>query len=819
MKITRKTKCLIVSLTFTLASGLIAVQTGHQAFANDDSGSEATFIELPQGYASDSWLTSGDSNWEEEKIRREDELYNFLSDTDLNRAKAYMFDEGHTPALAWNWFDQHPIGYGGVPYVLLKTLLSLDPATETNPHLLTLAKIWKKKSVIPDELGKEVYTLDHLGFGPHPIDYENGTAKHPNDRVQKLPNGFVYDPDVRPKRVWFVKTRLKMMRDGVIGSVIKSLNPNYTPKLRKLAVLARGKVRNKLYGDDIDYEDAQQLQEAPPVDAVFFSCSGCHQGRVIVGGEMDDSGNIKQAGQMKFMPGMPNTEIEAQYFSKLLMLTGLALIESGFSLESDSLPESADQITPSRDAVLALFTRMLTQAIDNNKVKTIYGASRKEIARARYQTYAVARDFPTYIGELIGVAIKTQYIYYQVANKYAFNADNSNRKSPEQKVPDVINDRVGQMDAFGVASGLVAIHTLRKDNSYLKFIQKDNPDNPILAGIDGVDWFSGRVDLDQAGQRIRDNIENWAPNVPAPIDIKSLNWSGHRELANWDGNQGASARTLASGVSATGDPLKVNVRIHQPLNPLIEHMPPPPYPFDIDADKARRGMEIFNGNGITKKEACAGCHQPNLDRIFSVAKLGVDANRSLVNTDVSRYGLAALVMEACQIFIRKNPDNDWCLPRDKNKQLITDWYESTDDYFKDTPGRVRDEKNGYKVDMLHGIWARAPYLHNGSVPTLMHMLCPQTRPQEFNRGVLFYDQEEVGFEWTVTPKQRYSEYEVMQVKKYNTGEFGRSNQGHNYGSSLCPNTKGLDPITDRKEIKDRILNSKIGDLLEYLKTL
>ena len=33
---------------------------------------------------------------------------------------------------------------------------------------------------------------------------------------------------------------------------------------------------------------------------------------------------------MKFLPGMPNTEIEAQYYSKLLMLTGAALVESGF---------------------------------------------------------------------------------------------------------------------------------------------------------------------------------------------------------------------------------------------------------------------------------------------------------------------------------------------------------------------------------------------------------------------------------------------------------------------------------------------------------
>ena len=51
--------------------------------------------------------------------------------------------------------------------------------------------------------------------------------------------------------------------------------------------------------------------------------------------------------------------------------------------------------------------------------------------------------------------------------------------------------------------------------------------------------------------------------------------------------------------------------------------------------------------------------------------------------------------------------------------------------------------------MPHGIWARAPYLHNGSVPTLGHMLCAQVRPARFLRGVLYYDQAMGGFEWAM----------------------------------------------------------------------
>jgi hypothetical protein len=805
------------ALALLLLTGCIAPA---QAAADTDYGSAAAVdVSPPVAYASDHWLDNGSDAWSDESGRREQALYAYLRDTDPVRAEKYGFRSGHTPALAWNWFDQHPVGFGGVPYVLLQTILSLDPATETNPQLLALAKIWKKKSVIPGEKDKQLYTLDHLGFGPHPNDYENGVAKRPDQRQQHLPNGFVYDPGVEPESVFMVDYRLKFMRDGLIGSFKKSRNPDYQPKLAKLLVLARGKIRNEVHGGDIDYDkDLDRLQAAPAVDAVFFACSGCHQGRVIVGGEMDAAGNIVKSGRMQFMPGMPNTEIEAQYYSKLLMLSGAALVESGFSVDAAALP-NPDDIVPSKVAILSLYSRMLTRAIDPDVVTTIYGASPEQVRRAKFQTYWVANDFASYIGDLIGVAVKTQYIYYQIGKRYAYKPNNPHRQAPDQRVPDVIGDRIGQMDAFGIASGLVAIHTLRKDNSYLKFMQRDNPDNPLFSGIDTVPGFSGRVGLDQAGQRIRDTIKDWAPQVPAPIDVKSLNWSGHRELANWDGNQGAAARTLASGTSATGDPTKVNVRIHEPLNPLINNMPPSPYPFAVDKQRARKGKAIFNGSGLPEKETCAGCHQPNKDWIFKIGKIGVDENRSKVNSDVSRYGLATLVMESCNIFMRKNPGNDWCLPRDKDGKLITDWEQSNDDYFKDTPGRVRAGKNGYKVDMLHGIWARAPYLHNGSVPTLMHMICPDTRPMLFNRGILFYDESMVGFEWLIRPRQRYSAYDVQQVKPYDTRDFGRSNSGHHYGKSLCPNTAGLDPIKDRTEIARRVAASEAGDLLEYLKTL
>jgi hypothetical protein len=59
---------------------------------------------------------------------------------------------------------------------------------------------------------------------------------------------------------------------------------------------------------------------------------------------------------------------------------------------------------------------------------------------------------------------------------------------------------------------------------------------------------------------------------------------------------------------------------------------------------------------------------------------------------------------------------------------------------------------GYKARPLDGIWATAPYLHNGSVPTLYHLLLPPAeRPKSFWLGSRDYDAEKVGYVWESKP--------------------------------------------------------------------
>ena len=718
------------------------------------------------------------TDWTAEVAKREQAIQGYLNDADPARAERYGFRSGQHPRLAWNWFLDNPVGFNGVPFVVLKTIFDLDP-NHANPTLRSIARIWKREPVVPagSAASPAAWTMDHIGIGPNPKDYVDGVARPAAERQSPLPFGFAFE---NPRSFEPLSaTETKVLDARLLARRVFQNTSLLIAKLRQADT------------EENWERDRPGFGSPGAMDRVFLSCAACHVGRVVVGGKM------------KFLPGMPNTEIEAQYYSKLLMLTSAALVESGFDPASPT-PVNPTQIKPNTSAIRALYTEMLDKA--RQRPETLYGASPAQIARAKIQALEVANEFPSVMQDLIAVGVKTHFIYYVVAKNNAYKAP----------LPDVLENRPGQMDAFGIASGLVAIHTRRPDNSFIKFVRSDNPNSPIFTGFSRANGLPVDVpgltepvtDPKAAGERIFKNIAAWAPQMPAPIDVKSVNWATHRFHANWDGNQGASSRTLASGASATGDPRMVNVRIHEPLNPFIDNLPPPPYPFAVDLAKAREGKAIF-------KDRCASCHKPLNQTIYKASDLGVDPNRSKVNTSVSRYGLAALVMEACRIYGLNNegkPGADWCVPKG-------DWQARLDEYFRDTPRRVAEGTNGYKADMLHGIWAQAPYLHNGSVPTLGHLMCPQTRPARFLRGNLHYDESLGGFEWANRPAARYGPHDLILIKEYDTSVAGKSNGGHAFAASLCPDTSGLDPVTDRQEIEARLLRSPVGALLAYLKTL
>ena len=97
----------------------------------------------------------------------------------------------------------------------------------------------------------------------------------------------------------------------------------------------------------------------------------------------------------------------------------------------------------------------------------------------------------------------------------------------------------------------------------------------------------------------------------------------------------------------------------------------------------------------------------------------------------------------------------------------------------------------YAARPLYGIWAAAPYLHNGSVPTLYHLLLPpEQRPKTFALGAREYDPVKLGF--VVATACTQEDCVVDTTRK------GDGNGGHLFGTDLAES--------------DRMA------LLEYLKT-
>jgi hypothetical protein len=88
----------------------------------------------------------------------------------------------------------------------------------------------------------------------------------------------------------------------------------------------------------------------------------------------------------------------------------------------------------------------------------------------------------------------------------------------------------------------------------------------------------------------------------------------------------------------------------------------------------------------------------------------------------------------------------------------------------------RPAANGaYLAGPLDGIWARAPYLHNGSVPTLFDLLSPEgDRPARFCRGNPRYDRAKLGFVSDLNPEGDCDQA----LFRYETTAKGNSNKGH-----------------------------------------
>jgi len=227
------------------------------------------------------------------------------------------------------------------------------------------------------------------------------------------------------------------------------------------------------------------------------------------------------------------------------------------------------------------------------------------------------------------------------------------------------------------------------------------------------------------------------------------------------------------------------------LGAVVSIMGPPRYPWTVNAVLADRGATVFNDH-------CTSCHgitqgeiRPNNDSTWATPVLNVrtdirqwrvilrevdtgvleGATYGDITLDATAAAADLLAVSVNGAMMQKYPDVD----------------------IETLPTPVIPFR--YEARVLQGIWAAAPYLHNGSVASLEELLKPSAeRMKSFQVGPA-YDSQTVGLARTQPQGKRY----LRTTTDCRDLESGNSNCGHEYGTTLPP--------ADKKA------------LLEYLKTL
>lgn len=277
---------------------------------------------------------------------------------------------------------------------------------------------------------------------------------------------------------------------------------------------------------------------------------------------------------------------------------------------------------------------------------------------------------------------------------------------------------------------------------------------------DFPDWGRGRDDAMNLTKYFMIKVpmdDTFGPtDMPAIWNLKKYDPARGHTL-NWAGDShDAYSVVIDSALGALGAAPHDKDDFMGQVKWLIEYLgakQPPKFPFPIDAQKAEKGKAVFD-------QVCAGCHASE--------KTGTRLPLSEVNTDRGRL-------------------DSW------NKEAAIAANKVVREMGIERKGLVEEKLEGYNAVFLDGIWLRAPYLHNGSVPTMRDLLKPAAeRPKVFWRGYDLYDPVDVGF------VSQSPEAQAVGTKFDVTSKSG-SNQGHEFGTDL--------PAADKDA------------LIEYIKTL
>jgi cytochrome c5 len=199
----------------------------------------------------------------------------------------------------------------------------------------------------------------------------------------------------------------------------------------------------------------------------------------------------------------------------------------------------------------------------------------------------------------------------------------------------------------------------------------------------------------------------------------------------------------------------------------ISSLGPPAWAGPVDRELAARGEGVF-------RATCVECHgsygaeSRYPERLVPIADVGTDRAR----------------LDSLEAAERRALNESWFGRYGQDAKLLRD----------------REEPIGYVAPPLDGVWASAPYFHNGSVPTLWHVLHPSERPVVWRRTPTGYDDTRVGLEIEAFADLPAGKLRPSERRRYfDTRKPGKSAAGHDFADVLDEDEKRA--------------------LLEYLKTL
>jgi len=276
----------------------------------------------------------------------------------------------------------------------------------------------------------------------------------------------------------------------------------------------------------------------------------------------------------------------------------------------------------------------------------------------------------------------------------------------------------------------------------------------------------------------------------APVDYPQLWDMWTFDWVQWNGSaQQPMARNIgeALGVGATlnffdadGQPLKgdarypssVRLRDLHLIEQTLQRLKPPAWPEEllgaVDKTQAAKARELFTEN-------CAGCHVPRSVqsegrwvqhlKMLPVEFIGTDAGAANNIAD-HRFDLTALQWdpaELAQLDVQLQPTPTESLDLSKLSSAkglayVTAFVGNRAYREANIPTAERPDMDGfglpigvrelraYKARPLAGVWATAPFLHNGSVPSIYQLLSPQDeRATTFYKGTFEYDPRHLGY--------------------------------------------------------------------------